>query len=791
MIAAVEQILFRYRGPTLAVLAAFTLLTGVFAFRVGLETAFEKHLPLGHEYIETFLEYREELAGVNRVIVVLHAKQGDIWNAESLAKLSEATDALFVLPGIDRRTVTSLWTPNVRYIEITEDGMRSEDVIGADITAASITPGQVERIRDRVIRGGYIGQLVSNDHSAAMLVADLVDVDPRTREPVDYAAVAGQLERDIRGRLQDERYGIHIIGFVKMIGDISDGARSVVFFFALAFVLTALAVYAYSRSWILTVLPLFCSLVSVIWQFGLMQLLGFGVDPLAILVPFLVFAIGVSHGIQQINLIAQRIVAGDDAVAAARASFRGLLVPGSMALTTDLIAFAALYLVPIPMIQELGLTATLGVALKIVSNLVMLPVIASYFTFDGGFTARTRRSQELSARVMRVVGRLAEPRAAVAATIGSALLLGLGVWQSRDRHVGDLHAGATELRADSRYNRDARLVVEKFDVGLDVLSVLAETPEEACIDHETMAYVDRFGWHMENVPGVQRVISAPVVSRVIHTAWNEGNLKWRGLPRNRYELMQATSSIPSELGAFNASCTLMPIQIFTTDHRADTIRRTVAAAAAFKRDQPDEREDGVTLRLASGNVGVQAATNEVLERSELPMMLLAYAAIIVIVGLTYRDWRATICCCVPLVVATFVGYWFMKELEIGLKVATLPVMVLAVGIGVDYSLYIYNRLEIHRREGEDVTTAFRNALLETGNAVVFTGITLAIGVSTWSFSSLKFQADMGLLLAFMFVVDMLVAATTLPALAVVLERLFPRRDHWRARARATDAGAGR
>ena len=188
-----------------------------------------------------------------------------------------------------------------------------------------------------------------------------------------------------------------------------------------------------------------------------------------------------------------------------------------------------------------------------------------------------------------------------------------------------------------------------------------------------------------------------------------------------------------------------------------------------------EVED-VSIRLASGNMGVQAAVNEEIEISELPMMMYVYMTIIALVILTYRDWRATIACCVPLTLATFMGYWFMEVLEIGLTVATLPVMVLAVGLGVDYAFYIYNRIQFHLSQGDDVTLSFKKTLNETGMAVVFTALTLAIGVSTWAFSALKFQADMGLLLAFMFMINMVMAVTVLPALAVVLEMIVPRKE---------------
>jgi len=365
----------------------------------------------------------------------------------------------------------------------------------------------------------------------------------------------------------------------------------------------------------------------------------------------------------------------------------------------------------------------------------------------------------------------------VRAVVVFAVIYGLAAWQSQGRHVGDLHAGAPELRPDSRYNQDAMTIVSKFSLGLDVLTVIVETPSESCIDFEAMQYLNEFDWHMRNVPGVLSVASVPAVAKQTNAGGYEGNLKWKALPRNRYLLVRAAGRIPEETGLLNAECTLMPLYVFTADHKAETIKRVIAAVEEFRDTRPME---GVRIRLASGNVGIQAAVNDELESSETPMLVYVYIAILLLVFLTYRDWRATICCCVPLTLATCLGYWFMKELEIGLKVATMPVMVLAVGLGVDYAFYIYNRLQIHLSEGLDITTAYKQTLFETGNAVIFTAITLAIGVGTWSFSALKFQADMGLLLTFMFMINMIMAVTMLPALAVVIDLLVPRRGETRA-----------
>ena len=249
------------------------------------------------------------------------------------------------------------------------------------------------------------------------------------------------------------------------------------------------------------------------------------------------------------------------------------------------------------------------------------------------------------------------------------------------------------------------------------------------------------------------------------------------LPIDSTNMAGLATQISFLRGFVNSDGSMSAVHFYLTDHKAVTINHVVSAIKAYRENN---KYPGVTIRLASGNAGVLAATNEELERAELPMMMYVYAAIVILVLIAYRDWRATLACCLPLMVATFIGYWFMKELEIGLTVATLPVMVLAVGIGVDYAFYIYNRTQTHLVAGKDVSKALELAIMEVGMATIFTAITLAVGVSTWAFSPLKFQADMGKLLAFMFMINLVAAMTALPALVVILEKIAPHRGQRRA-----------
>lgn len=771
LIQWLEERLFLQRTSILVILLALTAGLAWFGLQLRMEAGFEKQMPREHEYIQTFMKYRKQLFGANRLTFVVKAKEGTIFNAVGLKRLYDVTQAVIYLPGVDRLGVQSLWTPNTFVSEITEDGFRSEPVINGTITPAAVTDDVAKKIESTTRQGGFIGTLVSRDSKSALVTAEIAEILP-DGSSIDYVAYNRVLEEKVRQKFEDEHFEIQIIGFAKQIGDIADGAKSVLIFCGIALVLTALAVYWYCHSIKLTLLPIFCSLTSLVWQFGTLKLLGYGLDPLAVLVPFLVFAIGVSHGVQQINFIVREIAHGKTTMEAARLSFSGLLVPGTLALVTAFISFLTLLLVPIPMVRELAVISAIGVGFKIITNLVMLPLAASYFEFGKDYALGAMQKREHRSRWLRVLARVAEPRNAVIVTVLTGCIFAVAVWESRHRVVGTLQAGAPELRAESRFNRDASSIVGSYNIGLDWMSVVFEGPNESCSNVSLGKYQDDFVASMGDVQGVQAIQSFSSQLKSYSQGYNEGNPKMAVTPIDSGNFASLATEISRTRGYVTGDCTMSAVHLFLSDHKAATLKRVIDSANEWRKANV---LPGINVRLAAGNAGVQAAIDDEVERTELPMLLYVYGAIAVLVILAYRDLRAVIACCLPLTVATFIGYWFMKEQEIGLTVATLPVMVLAVGVGVDYAFYIYNRLQLHLAHGQNIVIALEHSLLEVGMATIFTAITLAIGVATWAFSDLKFQADMGKLLAFMFIVNLVMAMTALPAFAVVLEMLFPRK----------------
>jgi predicted RND superfamily exporter protein len=352
--------------------------------------------------------------------------------------------------------------------------------------------------------------------------------------------------------------------------------------------------------------------------------------------------------------------------------------------------------------------------------------------------------------------------------------------------IGDSEPGVPELRPDSRYNQDAVLISRKFALGVDVLTVVGETIPNACTEnYNVMEAIDRFAWNMANVEGVQKVITLPMVAKVVNSGWNEGNVKWQILPRDNFVMRQAIGDIDTDTGLLNGDCSAMPIMVFTSDHRAETIARIVNRVKELREklnigdvrfgmehqvldemaEAPEEATaESLRFRLATGNVGVMAATNEDIAAAEKPMLLLVYGSIVLLCLITYRTILGTLTIVLPLVVVSTLAEALMAMYGIGLKVNTLPVVALGVGIGVDYGIYIYNRLDILLKEGFTLREAYYRTLRLTGRAVIFTGFTLGAGVGTWIFSPLQFQADMGILLSFIFMANMVGAIVILPAL---------------------------
>lgn len=757
LVAVLENIIFRFRPLVILLFALMTAAMLYSATHLRVDAGFEKQVPMQHPYMVAYQQHRADFGGANRLVVALMAKEGDIFTPEFFQALQQATDEVFFLHGVDRSRVMSLFTPNVRYTEVDEEGFVGGNIVPPDF---SPTPEWLEKVRKNILKSPYLGKLVANDFSGAIIAAELLEVDPKTGEKIDYLVIADKLE-DLRAKFQSDKISVHVLGFAKIVGEIAAGTLRVVLFFGIAFLITAVMVFIYTRSLKLTILPLLCSLIAVVWQLGSLPLVGVGIDPMGILVPFLIFAIGVSHAVQMVRANGANIFDGADALTASRQAFRSLIVPGIIALASDALGFFVIRLIRIQVIQDMALTASLGVVMVVFTNLILLPVLLSYLQYSEKYRLGLSRRAARMAPVWRSLAGVTRPRNANLILLAGLLLLGLGLWRGLDVKVGDLHQGVPELRAESRFNQDVRVVADNFMVGMDVVVVFSESVANGCVDYEVVRAINDLHWYLLEVEGVNSVNSMPMVMEIINAGWNEGHPQWRELPRNPSCLAQVSRSVSTSTGLLNTDASVMPLYVDLIDHKAETINRVVAAVERYQREHPRNK---VKFRLAGGNVGVMAATNQEVVASQYPILLCVFGAVILLCLITFRSLRATLCIILPLALVSLLGYALMSFLEIGLKVSTLPVVALGVGVGVDYGIYIYSRLRDYLKEGLPLYEAYEKTMEISGNAVLLTGATLAAGVATWIFSPLKFQADMGILLTFMFLVNMLGAIFLLPAL---------------------------
>ncbi|NWA02289.1 efflux RND transporter permease subunit [Pseudomonas gingeri] len=758
----IERGLFNHRGLVLWLCLLLTLGLGAASSRLGLNASFEKMIPTGHPYIANYLANQQELTGLgNAVRIAVEAPGDSIYDAHYLDLLARLNDKVFLLPGVDRPFMKSLWTPNMRWMAVTEEGVEGGRVIPDDYDGSAAS---LETVRRNAARSGEIGQIIALDARSSLIFVPLMEIDPNTGKALDYAALSRQLEQ-LRGEFQAQGLQIHITGFVKVVGDLMEGLQQVLLYFAVAILIATAMLYGFTRCLRSTLLVMSCSLVAVAWQLGLVALLGFELDPYSVLVPFLVLAIGMSHGAQKMNGIMQDIGRGMHRRVAARFTFRRLFLAGLTALLCDAVGFAVLMLIDIKVIQDLALIASIGVAVLVFTNLILLPILLSYCGVSPRAAARSLRSEAQAEQgrkhpLWAFLDRFTRRRWATVTLLVSALLAGGGYWISLQLQVGDLDAGAPELRADSRYNRDNGFMVAHYGASSDVFAVIVRTPDGTCSDYAALMRLDALEWRLRQLPGVESTASLASLNRSLLVGMSEGNPKWYDLTRNQALLNSITGRAPREL--FNQSCNTLTLYTYLSDHKAVTLTRLVNEVEAFAQANNDAQ---VRFLLAAGNAGIEAATNIVVRQANHDMLFWVYGAVILLCLLTFRSLRAVICVILPLALTSILCEALMVWLGIGVKVATLPVIALGVGIGVDYALYVMSILLARQRAGESLSQAYYHALLFTGKVVMLTGVTLAVGVATWAFSPIKFQADMGILLAFMFLLNMIGALVLLPALA--------------------------
>ncbi len=764
----IERLLFNNRPLVLLLCFVTTLFLGFEATKIKLNADYNSMIPTHHPFIVNYFKHYDDLqTQQNAIRIAVTANNGNIIDPHYLLTLQKINDAVYLLPGVDRPFMTSLWTPTTRWIAVTPDGLSSGPVMFDGFTGS----GQdLLQVKQNIEKTGQIGQLVDPGFSSSMMYVPLRELDTQTGQPLDYGKLAREFDH-IRNQYNSQGVTLHIVGFAMVVGDMINGLTKILSFFGISILLAASALFWYTRCIRSTALVVLASLVAVVWQLGLLPLLGFTLTPYSILVPFLVFAIGMSHGAQKMNGVMLDVGRGASPLVAARFTFRRLFLAGFAALTCDAVSFAVLMTIKIEAIRELSIMASLGVAILVFTNLIMLPMLLSYIGVSPKAAARSLRNEtpqgeaRLPHPLWDFFDLFTQAKFAKIAIIGAVIIGAVGWGIGRNVQVGDLHQGAPELRQTSQYNRDNNYIINHYSIGNDTLIGLVETAPNTCYDPNTIITLDDLDWRLDQLPGVNATSSIASFDRTATMLLTENSPKWHTVIDNPASITDFAQTVPPTLTNF--SCTFDPFYVSLTDHRASTLNQVISTITKFSA-QPQNQSPNFTIKLAGGNAGIEAATNIVVAAANQTMLYLVYFAVITFCFITFRSWRAVLCAVIPLILTSILAQALMVCLGIGIKVATLPVIALGVGIGVDYALYVLSITLRQLRAGETLSQAYHATLLFTGKVVLLTGFTLAASVVTWVFAPIKFQADMGLLLAFMFLLNMLGALILLPSLAYFL-----------------------
>ncbi|RUI15281.1 efflux RND transporter permease subunit [Pseudomonas aeruginosa] len=786
MIERIAAFCIRQRHWVVAVLAALTTLLAWFALHIEVRTVFEDMLPSRHEYVRTHEKFKDTFGGSNMVTIMFEVDQGDIFCPEVLDKVRRVTLGLREVAAVNQYQITSLASKKLKEVRASTAGIESRPLMWPEVPANA---EQMAELKQAVLRNPLVyGPYVSKD-----LQATLVTVDFNDRQ-IDYAKVFTQVKA-LLAQVQGDGVQVRVVGDPILYGWVNHYLPETLHLVLYALAVTLVMLFVLLRTWRGVVLPLLAGLVSAIWALGICHLLGISFEPLVIVVAMLITSRAVSHSVQIVNRFDDELPllppGAELSRDAARIALADLFRPGMLGVIADAACMAVVALSPIPMLQKLTVLSVVWVSTLTISAVILTPVLLSYIRRPHG-VAHPLDCQPLLRKLLDLCVQVTLSRGRYFVLGGAALVVLAAGLYSLNLKIGDANPGSPILWPQAEYNRDAAAINARFE-GVDrMFVVIGQDGHQGYVkSNEALQSMSLFQRFIEAQPEVGGSQSIADVLPQVNASLREGNPRYLELGASadlNGSLMAMLDSVsePGDMDRFtdahyaNGAVTLM-----FRDRQGETIRTAVARIKDFIATHPLNEGH---WQLAGGVIGVMAAVNEIILSSQIEAIALALLVLAVICIAVYRSSVAGMVFMVPVIISNMLTFAFMTWKGIGMNINTVPVAALGIGLGVDYAFYIADRVKEEIAIGSTPEQAIRKALHSAGMGVVVTASVLILSTLLWWVSSLRFQAEMGLLMAIWLGVSATSALFVMPSLLYVFRPRFVFGEAPHALAGTTHAG---
>lgn len=765
-LARLIDLILQHRVPVVSAILGFTCVMAYLAGQIEVKTVFSDLLPRNHPYVEVNNQFKQTFGGSNMVSIMLEVEQGDVFNPTVLAKVRQVTQALQKVEGVDTYQIASLASKKMKEVRASTEGIESKPLMWLGLPKDA---GEIAVLREAVLNNPLVyGPYVSIDMRATLITADFID------GAVDYVKAYKQIE-EIADAARGDGVLVRVVGEPILYGLVNHYLGETLRIFMVTVGALVVLLLLITRTWHGTVLPLVTGLVSAIWALGAAKLMHFHLDPLVIVVAFLITAQAISNSVQLVSRFDDEVAAGaSSAAAAARASLLNLFKPGMLAIVADAGCVLVVALTPIPMLEKISYIGTVWILSIMLSAMVLTPVLLSWCGVKKRY-AHPINVYPLLQKILGLCAAIVTSKLRFAVVAGAAVLFAVSSIYAFHLKVGDANPGSPILWPDSIYNKDATAINQKFQGSDRMFVVVAGKKEGALKEPAVLEGMERFQKYMEAQPEVGGSISLadilPAVKRVVR----EGNARYQELGGNADEngelvYMFVSGADPGDMDRFaDPQAKNGAVTLFFRDHQGETIRTAIARVKEYV---ANNRLDDAEFLLAGGLVGVLAAVNEVILAGQIESIAFALLVLVVCCMVTYRSTVAGMFFMVPVLLSNTLTFSYMAWKGIGMNINTLPVVALGIGLGVDYSFYIVDGIREELHHHKDVGRAIVKSIATSGKGVLITALTLVTSVVLWSFSSLRLQADMGVLIAIWLFISAASALFLMPAMVYVFRPEF-------------------